>query len=198
MSTWTSRVRRAALLLLVAVPVSGAAAEDAGVRIAAPRGYCISESDAAAGIVLIGTCAGMKGAARSPRSAPPAILTATVGPGGSAIVIDGNESELSAFFTSPQGHRALSRSGRASSVVVLETAVLPDARNGPAFLLRARDIAPFPGGRATDDYWRALMPVGDRMITLTVLGLQAAPLDRDTGLGLLRDFVTSMRRANRN
>ena len=71
---------------------------------------------------------------------------------------------------------------------VLETAVLPDPRNGPAFALRARDVAPFPGGRATDDYWRAMMPVGDRMVTLTVMGLAAAPLSREAGLDLLREW----------
>lgn len=203
MSTWTSRSSRVALCsvglvlaCLAAAPVAFAA-DDPGVRVVPPRGFCISEGNVQQGLVLIGTCAAVQGGTDFGRAEPPAILTATVGPPGSAMPIEGQAEVLTGFFTSTAGRRALSRSGRADTVEILEAVVLPDRRFGPAFALHARDTAPFPGGRASADYWRALFPVGSQMVTLTVTGLVADPMDRDAGLALLREFVAAIYRANR-
>lgn len=195
MSTWTSKVRLglATALILAAM---GAAADEPTVKVAPPKGFCISEGSGTTGLVLMGTCAGMKGAAAAP-GGQPAILTAMIGPQGSGAPIEGQGAALQAFFSSSQGRAALSRSGRAGSVQVLQTAVIADADRGEVFILRVRDVTPFPGGQATEDYWRALLPLGDRMVTLTVLGLVAQPLEPKAGLALLRDFVAAMRRANR-
>jgi hypothetical protein len=181
---------------LVEVP-SALAADGPGVRVVPPRGFCISEGNEQQGLVLIGTCAAVRGGAGFGRADVPAILTATVGPPGSAMPIEGQAEVLTGFFTSAAGRRALSRSGRAETVEILEAVILPDRRFGPAFALHARDTAPFPGGKASADYWRALFPLGSQMVTLTVTGLVAYPMDRDAGLALLREFVAAIYRANR-
>lgn len=189
MSTWTNSAGSVILALLLS-----ATAAPAEVKVTPPPGYCVSPGGTEAGVVLMGSCAGMNGRP-SGRRVPAAILTATIGPEGSAVPVDG--AALQAFFGSTAGRAALSRDGRAATVQVLETAVVADAGRGLAFILRVRDSAPFPGGRATEEYWRALLPLGDRMVTLTVLGLAAQPMEPAAGLALLRDFIASMRRANR-
>ncbi|MBD3763564.1 MAG: hypothetical protein IE927_02200, partial [Rhodobacterales bacterium] len=171
------------------------------MTVAAPRGYCIEQSDQPdPGFVLIGTCQGMRLAgiplpAFTGRARHPAILTAAVGLPGTALPLTGAEAELTAFFRSADGRAALSRSGQAPLVRVDEARLL-DADRGGVFALWLTDDSPLPGGQATAEYWRALMPVRDRMVTLTVTGLRERPVTRDEGLEVLTDFVAAIRRAN--
>lgn len=162
------------------------------VTLAAPQGYCIEtrsrlEKDDSA-LLLIGRCAGET--ARSP-----AVLTATVGQAGSAqgIDVEGGGAEIAAFFRSERGRMALSRRGRAADVTVHQVSGIKGA-----LLLRFSDRGPTRGKAPLQpDGWRALMPVGDRLVTLTVTGLQSSPMGVETGRALIGEYVDAVRAANR-
>lgn len=162
------------------------------VTLAAPQGYCIEsrsrlEKDDSA-LLLIGRCAGET--ARSP-----AVLTATVGQTGSAqgIDVEGGGAEIAAFFRSDRGRMALSRRGRAADVTVHQISGIKGA-----LLLRFSDRGPTRGKAPLQvDGWRALMPVGDRLVTLTVTGLQSSPLTAEAGRALIGQYVDAVRLANR-
>jgi hypothetical protein len=156
-----------------AAPVLGGA-----VQVGVPAGYCIDraagreEGDTA--IVVMGKCA--EGSA-----ALPAVLTAAIGPAASAGVLAGGGQPLAAYFTSEAGRAALSRSGRASTVTVLQAKSV-----GAAFVLRIRD-------RDAGEYWRGVEPVAGRLVTITVDAPGAAAA---AGEALLIQSLDAMRRAN--
>lgn len=161
------------------------------LRVAPPAGYCIAptarqEQDDSA-LVLMGRCAGQTGKA-------PALLTATIGPAGSASGIDPatDGTQIAAFFTSDKGRAALSRRGRAEDVTVNRM-----ARQGGALLLHLSDRGQAQDGTSVQpDNWRALLPLGGRLVTLTVNGLQTAPLSPEAGQTLIGAFAAAMRQAN--
>lgn len=161
------------------------------LRVAAPRGYCIDpssrqEKDDSA-LLLAGRCAGETGA-------PPALLTATIGPAGSAIGIDPatDSAEIAAFFTSDRGRAAISRRGRAKDVTIAQM-----TEQSGALLLRLTDSGQAGNNAQVQaESWRALLPLDGRLVTLTVSGVQAAPLSAEAGHRLIGDFATAMRRAN--
>lgn len=160
------------------------------LRVAAPRGYCIDpssrqEKDDSA-LLLAGRCAGETGAV-------PALLTATIGPAGSAAGIDPatDSARIAAFFTSDRGRTALSRRGRAKDVTIAQM-----AEQEGALLLRLTDSGHGNGMQVQAESWRALLPLDGRLVTLTVSGMQAAPLSAEAGHRLIGDFATAMRRAN--
>lgn len=204
MSTWTSKRPLAALalgLILLAgcVPAGGSGALatpvrvqpvlDGAVRVAAPPGYCVDPASVMRGqdsaIVLIGRC-------RAGTQTAPAILTAAVGAAGSAIDVATGSDDLAAFFGSRAGRVALSRSGRADTVRVIEAVGTPDA-----FLIRLSDTSPNPYGPAEPESWRAVTSVGGRLVTLTVSGTADAPLAPAAGRALIERFVAAMAAANR-
>lgn len=184
------------LLLAGCLPMPGAAPRGqsvlgGAVRIAAPGGYCI---DPAAGLqaadtalVLIGRCTGGPGTLRAP-----AILTIAVGRQGTGFEVATSGDELTAFFSSDQGRAALSHTGRAKTVTLLETLVVREA-----FLMRLRDSSPNPDSPGQAESWRAVLAVAGRLVTLTVTGTTRSPLSRDAGRALLDRFVAAMQAANR-
>jgi hypothetical protein len=60
-----------------------------------------------------------------------------------------------------------------------------------AFLLHVRD-------RAVGDYWRAILGLRGRLVTLSVSGPEGKPLEAAKGRGLLDAAVAALRRANAN
>ncbi|MDZ4095319.1 MAG: cation transport ATPase [Paracoccaceae bacterium] len=198
MSIWISKRTPRALILCLALSACLAVGSGAlrvrpvlggAINVAAPAGYCIDPAGVmernATALALIGRCAGATPATR-------AILTATVGGKGSGVGIAGQGVELARFFTSSAGRAALSRSGRARTVQVLETLAF-----GDAFLIRLTDTSPNPYGPGQKESWRAVLGLGGRLVTLTVTGTTAAPLNRDTGRALLGAFLAAMQEANR-
>ncbi len=158
------------------------------LKVAAPTGYCIEPTavlerrDTA--IVLIGRCvAGGAGA--------PAILTATVGAEGTGVDIAANGNTFAQFFRSAQGRAALSRSGRAANVKVLDT-----VGTKTAFLVRLTDTSPNPYGPGQAESWRAVTSISGRLVTLTVTGTADAPLGAAAGKALVDRFVAAMLSAN--
>jgi hypothetical protein len=203
MSTWISRARRgSAPILSAAVLLAAAAAADGqadgpgrvavsggAVVIAAPSGFCAdgaasrtSDRDA---FVLFGVCDGA-------RPALSGILTASVIAGGpadqpSAVVLPA----MAAFFKSDAGRAALSRSGRARDVAIRDMRSV-----GPVLYILLRDRSSGPNGAVAPDYWRAVLLVKGRIVSLSVLGAAEAPPSPAAMRKLLDGFVARVRRAN--
>lgn len=165
------------------------------VIVAGPRGYCIdraasTDRGGASALVVMSGCRGLGGGLFGPRAAHPVVFTAAVSAGGRALPFEAAAADLATYFSSATGRGALSRAGRADTVRVLESM----ARDG-AFFLYLSDAAPFDWGAVQPDYWRALLMVGGRTVTVSVLAPPAAPLSRDDGLALLDNFLAAMRQA---
>lgn len=209
MSTWTSRASPITALLLAGLmlagcfeneslsrvsrgggdAVAGPAAVpvlDGSVMVAGPAGYCVddtatreSESEA---FVLLVRCSATR------RNSP--ILSATV----TALMAPGsadpeNLARLGAFLDTRGGRTQLSRRGDAGDVRIVQTRV----EDGALWLRIEDDGNPdtFEPG-----YWRAIMPVADRVVTLSVLSARAHPVGEERSLRALHGFVTAMRNHN--
>jgi hypothetical protein len=159
---------------------------DGSVKVVGPIGYCIDteatrESDIEAFVLLV-RCRGTL------RPAP--VLSATV----TGLTAPDNDDpdalrRLTDYLSTPAGRAQLSRSGDPSEVTVEEATY---ANNAIWLLIEDR------GNPASfdDTYWRAVLPIAGRIVTLSVLSAAEHPLDSGSGLATIRSFVTRMRRAN--
>lgn len=161
---------------------------DQSVAVQGPTGYCIDteatrESDIEAFVLLV-RCRG------TVRPAP--VLSATI-TGLTAPTSEDPDAlrRLTGFLMTPAGRAQLSRSGDPAEVTVTEATY---ADNAIWLLIEDR------GNPASFDptYWRAVLPIAGRIVTLSVLSAREHPLDQGSGLATLRNFVTRMRRANAN
>jgi hypothetical protein len=212
MSTWISdRARRRLILAAVlaglagcdGVGLPGSAPQTARVvvdgrpmTIAGPPGFCVDpgatrDGDGAA-FVLLGNCAAIAGIFRPTQPRVRAVLTATVAPAGETTTIRESLPLLDTFFRSAPGRQALSRSAAAASVQVIETLTA-----GDVFLIHARDSGPGLSAGLSADYWRSYFDLDGRIVSLSVLGFDAAPLGRAASLDTLAEFEAEIRRRNR-
>lgn len=163
------------------------------LTIAAPRGYCIDAGSvshtAGGGFAVAAPCSGLSG---NGVTGGGAIMTALVSPVSGARVAPAMD-QLEAFFTSEAGRAALSRAGDGETVTVLETK--RDARAG-LFLIHASDSAAQSLGDVSNEYWRGLFDLEGRIVTVTVQGLNKAPLSSQAALSQLRAFARRIRSAN--
>ncbi|MFO1174793.1 MAG: hypothetical protein U1E48_06245 [Paracoccaceae bacterium] len=164
------------------------------VTIAAPQGFCVDKAasrDSAKGtFVLMGSCASLTGSFTASRPRDPAILTASVYPGGGAnfaAALPG----MATFLASPAGRAALSRSGKAASVTIGAIGT-----EGGVMYIRASDSAPAPGQEVEPEYWRAILSVKSSIVSLSVLGLKAHPLSTEAKRALLERLVARVVAAN--
>lgn len=174
-----------------AVAVSGGA-----VTVTGPQGYCIdrgaTREGASGAFVLFGTCAALTGSGAAGQPAKAAVLTASVGqPAAAGVDLAANLPAMANFFRSVPGRAALSRSGDAGTVRVDET-----GRSGDALYVRLSDRSAATGQSVEPGYWRALIPVRGRIVTLAVLSPAQAPLTSSEQRALLDRFVARMRAAN--
>ena len=152
------------------------------MRVRAPEFYCIDTKSARASddtaVVLIGRCnaAGQVAAA---------LVTVTVGRAASAGVMLAEPLALRAFMASPAGRRALSRSGRAEDLQVLESGVL----GGDRLMLHLND-------REEGEYWRAIIAIKGRLVTISASGAEGVPLTPAQGRRLVEQTVAAVRAAN--
>ncbi len=202
MSIWTSKAAAACLAvvtvltgcdaLLNAPATMSVAGGD--VVVAGPDGFCVDPVASHDGVpgrgafVLLGSCQSISGAGGAARPPIRAILTAAVSAGRAGATVSGNENHMIAFFRSDTGRRALSRSGKASTVRVLSIS----AKGGVVFV-HARDTSPFPGQAVSPDYWRAVFDLNGRIVTLSVIGVPQAPFTDRTALRTLAAFVANVR-----
>ena len=165
------------------------------VIVAGPPGYCIDRSatkDSATGaFVLLGSCSLIANSPPKAATVPPALLTASVSPSNSTVVAASTD-QLAAFFRSGPGRAALARDGRAASVSILKT-----QRRGDALYLHARDTSSDTVGGLAPDYWRGIFDLGDRLVTVSVIGFADRPLSHDDSVSTLDAFAARIRSENR-
>lgn len=162
-----------------------------GFTVAGPAGFCVDpgatrDTDTGA-FVLLGSCAVISGDADNTRPAHPAVLTASLTPN-SGRLDEADLDRLAGFFSSEAGHAALARSSDA------RVELLDLGREPGLVLVHASDGA--GDEQLAGDYWRGVFETGGKLVTVTVSGFAATPLDDATGQGLVRDFVTAIRSAN--
>jgi len=206
MSTWISDLRTLGLAapLLLSACFDGFGAADApevmrvardSVAIGGPRGYCVdpvgTRDNSRGAFVLMGSCAALNGTARAQHPDRLAVLTATVStdPGGPRVA--DSLDDLAAAFATEAGRAMLSRSGDAATVEVIEVQPL----RGILFL-HLRDSSPFEGPAIAQDYWRAVLDVGDRMVMLSVIPLESPPLGSLAARAILESFLDRVLREN--
>ncbi|MFD1914050.1 hypothetical protein [Halodurantibacterium flavum] len=213
-STWTSDPRRPgrAVAIVIALVLPGcvetmpqAASASAPERVAVaggevvvggPRGYCVdmdaSRDDADGALIVMGGCASLVQDPALPQPERPAVLTAAVSAAGRGMKVRDSSAQFDAYFRSEAGRAALARSGRAADVAVLETFM----RDG-VYFLHLRDVGNLSGPGLETDYWRALVDVGDRIVTLSVLSPRTNPLTPRQGQDTLSEFVRRIIADNR-
>ncbi|MEO8244408.1 MAG: hypothetical protein ABI832_19085 [bacterium] len=151
------------------------------ITIRAPEFYCVDPQSARGGddtaVVLIGRC-------NATGHVAAALVTVTVGRFASAGVMLAGGETLRKFMSSTAGRRALSRSGRAADVQVLQSGVV-DGR----LILHLKD-------RVAGEYWRAILGVKGRLVTISANGSQDAPLTSDEGRALVGQTVEALLAAN--
>lgn len=155
------------------------------VSVAGPAGYCVDveatrESEIEAFVLLV-RC---RGTIR-----PSPVLTATV----TRVPADEDPEGLGrllGFVQSPAGRAQLSRSGDSDDVEVIEA-----THAGGALWLLIRDQD--NPDSFDDTYWRAILPLAGRIVTLSVLAAADHPFEAGSGLAILRGFVQRMREVNR-
>jgi len=151
------------------------------LSVAGPRGYCFDQASGQqsgdTAVVLMGRC-------RGALAVQPALLTISVGPPASAGAMAAGGVALSTFFTSSAGRAALARDGRAADVRVIEAVGV-----GDSYLLRVSD-------RAVGEYWRALVGLRGRLVTVSANGAQGAPLAPAAGRKLVDATLLALRTAN--
>ena len=170
------------------------------VTIAAPKGYCVDVSslrDQASGaFVPLGACAALTRNAADPSPKTPAFLVASVSvqPAG-AVTAEGDPDAQMAqarrFLESATGRAALSRSGDADTVSVLDL----KAASGVVKVL-TRDSSGNRPESLSDTTWRAFLPVGDKLVVASVTGFTEHPLSPRNGLSQLNKFIAAIKKAN--
>lgn len=193
MSTWISKARRLAPILFLSAcqmePGGFAFAQQTPVisvlggamQVVAPSGYCVDRKSvrqqAHGAVVLMGRCSGGSNLA-------PAVITVTIGEAGSAGVVADGGVALTAFFQTANGRAALSQTGHADSVQIVQA-----ANSEGAFTLRIAEAG-------VGDYWRAIVGISGRLVTLSVQGPAGSKLDPATGRKLLGASLLAMRKVN--
>jgi hypothetical protein len=207
MSTWTSKVRlagalAAGLALLAgcfeteALGRAGTRANgngpgsvgvlDGTVTVAGPDGFCVDQTatreSGGHAFVLMRRCRAGRG--------PAPVLSVTVTDlrlpeGDRAEQLDG----LAAFLATDAGRGQLSRRGRASDVAIGEI----EQREGALwmFVTDTGNPAGFEAG-----YWRVVMPLAGRLVTLSAMSLQETPISPADGAAAMADLVAILRQRN--
>ena len=213
MSIWTSDLGKG--LGLLALTLSLAACGGGGTRSFAPPpqadtevvvtsdritiggldGFCVDpEATQDRGItafVLLGNCAAIANSARLPQPAVPALLTASISEPSEGSRLRDSIPSLGSFFTSENGRRLLSRDDNHETVEVLDSFHQADV-----FFLHARDSSTGSIEGVREDYWRAYLDLGNRIATLSVLGLAEEEITNDQSLETLRSFAMVVASAN--
>ncbi len=191
MSIWISngvfRLTLAAVLIAGCVPQSGIGSSRSApvlggaLQIGVPPGYCIdggaSRERGDNAVILMGRC-------NDAAQAIPALVSVSIGQAASGAVMTAGGAALAAFFTSVEGRATLSRDGRASDIKVIEALGV-----GDAFFLHLQD-------RRAGEYWRAVVGVKGRLVTVSATGTPELPLTAADSRKVLESVLAALRRAN--
>ncbi|QDY69920.1 hypothetical protein [Qingshengfaniella alkalisoli] len=174
-------------------PVVAINVSDNAVVIVGPDGYCIDDrstrDDPEGTLILLGSCAALTGAETAVPELP-ALLTALVSPR-SDIIQRPTTVQLEEFFRSDEGLSALSYGGDPTKVDLLSVTT-----RGDALVLSIADSSEERPAELTDTFWRAVLPVRDRLVVLTVNPIQGSSMSDGDAFDTLRDFIGKTRAAN--
>ncbi|WP_019953459.1 hypothetical protein [Yoonia vestfoldensis] len=164
----------------VAQPV---AMRDGDLIVTPPRGYCADplSSRLRAGFAVFAPCVTL--GTEAPIPAVLGVATVQAGDANSAMVV-GAESSLRDFLISPQGAGLLSKGGSGATVSVVSSQAF-----GGRVVVHFRDSGAPPMDGLGQDEWRAFTDVDDRLVTVSVRGLDDAPLSAGRGAALLDQMV---------
>ncbi len=151
------------------------------IQVAGPLGYC---ADHGAGQQTADTAVVLMGRCRAALTVAPALITVSVGPAASAGAMAAGGAALTGYFLSEPGRAALSRDGRAGDVQVVAAVGVADA-----YLIHVVD-------RVAGEYWRAVLGVRGRLVTVSANGAAGAPLDPSAGRKIVDATLVALRRAN--
>lgn len=160
---------------------------DGAVTVAGPSGYCVDveatrESDIEA-FVLLARC--------HPTMRPAPVLSATVT---SVRAPSSNDPDtlrrLAEFLETSAGRAQLSRSGDPADVRIESISY----RSGVIWMHIQDQSNP---DSFDPNYWRAILVVGGRVVTLSVLWAREHPVEVSSARSVMLDFVRQMRRRNR-
>lgn len=161
------------------------------VLISGPKGYCIDPSatrdSADSAFVLLGACEAIAGQGGG---ADAGLLLASLTTSGQGQVA-GATDQLAAYFASDAGRAALSRSGDADAVKLLDHRV-----EGDALYLHLRDTSQASLAGVAPEYWRGMFDVNGHIATVSVMDFAQAPNQPSTGLNRARAFRRNIRAAN--
>jgi len=160
---------------------------DGGVVLAGPSGFCVLDKshvwqDEAEFAALLPCEGGLSFAT------PEAVLTVTVGQKDTAKGLDLTRKALAAYFNGPEGRAAISRAGKAETVIVHEV-----RETSGAVVVRMTDTSARWAGLG----WRAVTAFQGRLVTLTVRGSGKKDMAVAAGRSLINRFVAAMVSANR-
>ncbi|MCR8726501.1 hypothetical protein [Frigidibacter sp. ROC022] len=164
----------------------------AGIDVTGPPGYCLDESashpSGTGAFAAFRRCEVLRGGsvALSNRAVLGVSVSDTPNP---QPVVAGSEDKLIAYFKTEAGRRVLSRSGKASTVTLLQSS----DRDGVVWL-QVRDTSPTLALDAT--YWRAIFDAKGRIVTVTVTGFAEGPLTGARARALAEGLVARIRKAN--
>ncbi len=172
------------------LPAAQLAMFDGDVVTVGPNGYC---ADAVAsrpdkGFAIFAPCAtlGVKDTA----AVVNAITTVQVGESGSAIV-QSDPAELAAVLAGAFGPSILARGGDAETVTVTTV-----QQNGARVSVYFTDSAATVIESMQNAEWRSFFDLNDRLVTVSVRGIDAAPLSERDGVVLLEQAVAALIAAN--
>lgn len=176
----------AVVLLLISCDLPGGARQDITVlngeiTVRAPQFYCVDLESSRGGddtaVVLIGRCTENGHVAA-------ALVTVTLGRFASGGVMLAGAEPLRQFLGSTAGRRAMARSGRAQDLAVLQSGVVDGT-----LLLHLKDAM-------VGEYWRAVIGVRGRLVTVSALGPEGVPLPPEEGRNLVEETVAALIKAN--
>ena len=162
------------------------------VTVQGPAGYCIDPvvTNPWQGFALLAACAAMTTDTEAEYPASIALITVQVGQPGSAVV-QGQEDEFSAFMDTPQGAALLSVSALGGPVAVRVTQADPNA-----VAVYTEDVESPAISGSQPQAWRMFTDVGDRLVTISVRGLDDAALSQSASRALLDQMLATLRAAN--
>jgi len=163
------------------------------IAIAGPGGFCIDDAtlrDRAEGaFVLLASCAAISGARSAPHPAIPGVLSVMVSAGADGVGLSAALPDIETFLTSDDGRAALSRTGDAASVTVLQSRIT----RGILFL-NIRDDSAFDGPEIEPEYWRAILDIKGHIVTLSAMVPAGQP--GNGALATLESFIARVQRDN--
>lgn len=171
-------------------PVAQLAMFDGDVVTVGPDGYC---ADAVAsrpdkGFAIFAPCATL--GARSAAAARSAITTVQVGDSGSAIV-QSDPAGFAAVLAEDTGPKILARGSDATTVTI--NMVIQDAARVSVYFT---DDATTAIEGVQNAEWRSFFDLDDRLVTVSVRGIDAAPLSERDGVTLLDQAIAALIAAN--